>query len=299
MLWRLWASPNGINRYKHGQESWALVTGASDGIGKACVPFLPASSVAKALAQKGFHVLLHGRNPTKLTAVRSELAAECPNAQFEIVVADATKSALAREVAEACKGRTVTILVNNAGYTSTLIQPLETQDYDAVQRGIDIGCSWTTQLTRALLPQLRADAPAAVVNVGSYVARHPPPFLAVYAGTKGYMLAFSRALRTELALLSPSPISVQYHEIHSVATKANGSPVSLAAPHPDVMARAIIVAIGRDKEYVTPYWVHELTSWVLRVLPERVVARMAGGILQGQRTDIKRGEGEEAGGVGE
>jgi len=281
MLWRLWASSSGINHFKHGEESWALVTGASDGIGK---------SVCQAFAQKGFNVILHGRNQEKLNVVKDELQAACPDRKFEIVVADATQGSLAPEVASAVKDKHVTILVNNAGYTSTLIEPLVTQDPDVLQRGVDIGCTWLTQLTRAMLPQLVENKPSAVVNIGSFVAAHPPPFLAVYAGTKGYTRAFSQALRTEMRLTGHKDVDIQYHESHSVATKANGSPVSTAAPDPDTMARSIVVAIGQRKGFIVPYWSHELTNWFLWIMPESWVQKMSGSILQTKRTDLKKAD---------
>ncbi|TFK49322.1 NAD(P)-binding protein [Heliocybe sulcata] len=247
MFWRLWASSNGINYFKHGEESWALVTGASDGIGKA---------VCKALAQKGFNVILHGRTQEKLNSVKEELQAACPERKFEIVVADATQASLVPEVAAAVKDKHVTILFNN--------------------------------LTRAMLPQLIANKPSAVVNVGSFVAAHPPPFLSVYAGAKGYSLAFSRALRTEMRLIGHKDVDIQYHEVHSVATQANGRPVSTIVPHPDAMARAILVAIGRRTGFITPYWAHELTSWFMSVVPETWLNHLVAAELQKERTDLQK-----------
>lgn len=108
-LW-FWIKPGGILIYCHSETgSWALVTGASDGIGQA---------FSDDLLKRGFNVLLHGRNPQKLDGVRKKLAQKYPRRSVDIVVADASKvDESYKVVAEKVKqlpGK-LTILVNNVG----------------------------------------------------------------------------------------------------------------------------------------------------------------------------------------
>ena len=75
--------PSKFRKFRHSDSgSWALVTGSSDGIGRA---------FAEELAFRGYDVLLHGRNEEKLNRIRSGVSRRYPDRSFEIVVADASK----------------------------------------------------------------------------------------------------------------------------------------------------------------------------------------------------------------
>ncbi|KDQ60065.1 hypothetical protein JAAARDRAFT_32442 [Jaapia argillacea MUCL 33604] len=283
MFWRLFTS--GIDRYRHGEESWALVTGGSDGIGK---------GLCEVLASKGFNVFIHGRNQTKLVSVLEELKVTYPTRQFEVIVADATNPALASEVAAAVAQKNLTILINNAGYTDTAIRAFVLTDHQEFDKAIAIGVGWITHLTRELLPLLMKNEPSLMVNVGSYVQSHPPPFLAVYSATKGYTLALTQSLRTEMQYTSHPNVEIQYHEIHSVSTHSNRKAPGLTRPTAHRMAEAIVGAVGSGRGFVVPYWPHELVSWVLWILPEGVVNSLAAGVLQDRRVDVEgKGKGKD------
>ncbi|TFK49323.1 NAD(P)-binding protein [Heliocybe sulcata] len=276
MLWRLVSNLNGIDQFRATDEPWALVTGASDGIGK---------SLCKVLAKRGFNVLLHGRDHRKLYKCCQELLAAHPSGKFELIVADATQPATVQDVVTAVRGRPITVLINNAGYTTGPVQPLLTIDPEEIGRAISIGITWTIQLTRALLPRLVETQPSVIVNVGSYAASHPPPFISVYTGTKGFLQAFSQSLRNEMRTIGHKGVEVQYHEVYFCSTKSNGAPENLATPSPNRMAHAIIAAVGSCKGHVVPYWVHELLSWLFLLVPERIISRIAGSVLARKRTD--------------
>jgi len=277
MLWRLVSNSNDIDQFRATDDPWALVTGASDGIGK---------SLCKVLAKRGFNVILHGRNQAKLSACCDELRNLAPGGKFELIVADATEPTSIGDVVKAVAGKPITVLINNAGYTTGPVQPLLTIDPEELGTAVNIGITWTLQLTRALLPRLVETRPSLILNVGSYAASHPPPFIAVYTGTKGFLQVFSQSLRTEMRTIGHKDVEVQYHEVYFCATKSNGAPENIATPSPDRMAQAIVDAVGSHKGHVVSYWVHELLSWVFLFVPEWIISRIAGSVLASKRTDI-------------
>ncbi|KDQ60068.1 hypothetical protein JAAARDRAFT_56064 [Jaapia argillacea MUCL 33604] len=285
MLWRL-VCTSGIEQYHHGEEPWALVTGASDGIGK---------SLCDVLAHRGFNVFIHGRNPQKLAAVMAELSTSHPRRHFEVIVADASKPYLVPEVVAATSDKNLTILINNAGYTGTPIRPLVTMGVSEIERAFNIGVAWTTHLTWALLPQLMKNEPSLLVNVGSFAQAHPPPFLTTYAANKGYLRTFTQALRAEMTFTHYPSIEVQYHEVHAVSTVSNPQATSFSCPTPQVMAEAMVDAVRKKQAVVIPYWVHELIAWILWLLPEVLVIWMTGSILEKRRDDLKDRERADKG----
>ncbi|KAL6662203.1 hypothetical protein ACP70R_000062 [Stipagrostis hirtigluma subsp. patula] len=166
--------------------AWAVVTGATDGIGRA---------VALGLARRGVHLVLVGRSPEKLSRVAGEVRAAAPSCEVRTVVfdlaagGDGPDDEMARgvaRVAAAAEGLDVGILVNNAGATypcAAYFHEVEAAAWEAVVR---VNVEAATRITRALLPAMAARGRGAVVNVGSGSSVVVPafPLYAVYAASK-------------------------------------------------------------------------------------------------------------------
>jgi hypothetical protein len=110
--WYHFLRPYNLSKYKKGGkgEPWALVTGASDGIG---------FGFSEELASQGFNVILHGRNEQKLQGVKAELISQWPGRKFEILILDAVADAgnvdkMAAALSE-FKDLNIKILINNVG----------------------------------------------------------------------------------------------------------------------------------------------------------------------------------------
>jgi 17beta-estradiol 17-dehydrogenase / very-long-chain 3-oxoacyl-CoA reductase len=162
--------------------TWAVVTGATDGIGRA---------VALELARRGLHLVLVGRSPDKLARVGKEVAAAAPSCKVRGVVfdlastGDDARRGVAR-VAAAVEGRDVGVLVNNAGATypcAAYFHEVGDPVWEAVVR---VNVEAATRITRAVVPLMAARGRGAVVNVGSGCSVVVPafPLYAVYAATK-------------------------------------------------------------------------------------------------------------------
>jgi 3-oxoacyl-[acyl-carrier protein] reductase len=170
------------------QGKTAFVSGASQGIGRAC---------ALALAKMGARIALAARNEAKLEAVAAEIAAAGGQAKpFLMDVSDEASVRAAAKAATAHFG-TVEILVNNAGITrDTLLLRMKRADWDAV---MTTNLTGAFLLTQALLnPMLRARW-GRIINVSSVVGRTGQAGQANYAASKAGLIGFTRSMAREVA----------------------------------------------------------------------------------------------------
>ncbi|MCJ1237030.1 hypothetical protein MMC14_005014 [Varicellaria rhodocarpa] len=103
-----------ISRYQHKPGVWALVTGTSDGIGYA---------FAEELSQRGFNIILHGRNPTKLNNVKADLNRFFPRIKIRTFIADVTKDSITpiTDLVAEINELPLNVLVNNVGGTKGFV----------------------------------------------------------------------------------------------------------------------------------------------------------------------------------
>ena len=166
---------------------WALVTGASSGIGRA---------YAVALAGLGYHVILVGRRWERLEAVAAQISEAYPVDTIALCADLTTPGGIeaVEEIIRATDG--LSFLVNNAGFG--LPGAFATVDFERVLDMVQLHILATMRLTRAALPGMLARRHGAIVNVSSLMAYYPLPEQATYAATKCYQRAFTEALHQEL-----------------------------------------------------------------------------------------------------
>ena len=168
------------------QHEWAVVTGASSGIGRA---------FALELARRGHPILLVARRRDELQRVAAEITAG--GGRAEPLVADLASAGGVEAVVRAAEALgDVGVLVNNAGagsYGPFLEQPV---GRDAAQVALNIDA--VVALTRRLLPRMVARGRGQIINVASILAFMPTPYFATYAATKAFVLSFTEALAHEL-----------------------------------------------------------------------------------------------------
>ncbi|MFF9094494.1 SDR family NAD(P)-dependent oxidoreductase [Streptomyces sp. NPDC014802] len=178
----------------------AVVTGASSGIG---------AEYAARLAGRGWDLVLVARRAERLTELAARLRAGT-GAAVETLTADLALAADLAEVADRVAGDAVDLLVNNAGING--YGPFTEVDGTLLGKVLDVNVTAPTLLARAAVPGMLARGRGALVNVASLLAfagdlpPGPLPYRAVYAGTKGYLVTFTRTLAAELA---GTPLRVQ------------------------------------------------------------------------------------------
>ncbi len=170
------------------QNSFALITGASSGIG-ACF--------ARALAQRERNLVLVARSKDKLADLKNEIAAQNP-VRIELVGQDLSVEGAAQQLAKTLAERDISVdlLVNNAGFGAQgrfWELPLDRQ-----AEMLRLNIATLTGLTYLLLPAMIKRRAGGVINVASTASFQPVPFSTVYAATKAYVASFSMGLAEEV-----------------------------------------------------------------------------------------------------
>ncbi|CAG0914102.1 unnamed protein product [Notodromas monacha] len=178
------STPNFVKRY----GEWAVITGATDGLGK---------EYAKELAKRGLKIVLMSRNELKLKDVAAELVRET-GTTVECIVADFTKiqSILPRLENELAKFDDIGLLINNVGLLHEYTF-FETLDFQHVSNILRVNIDTVVALTHLILPGMKKRRRGAIVNVGSCAGSYPSPMLALYSATKTFVDSFTQALTEE------------------------------------------------------------------------------------------------------
>ena len=182
-----------------------LLTGATGGLGEALASHLSAAGAA---------LMLTGRNADKLAAIPLVAGTECVRLQ-----ADLTTASGIADAAAAARRFNANMLINNAGVGGFGL--LESQVWTEVDQILATNLVVPIRLTHALLPWLKTQPEAAVVNIGSTFGSIPFAGFAAYSSAKSGLRGFSQALRRELA---DSSVRV----IH-IAPRAIDTPLNSAA----------------------------------------------------------------------
>ena len=202
---------------------WALVTGASSGIGREFCAHLAAA---------GLNLVLVARRRDRLAAVAAA-AREAHGVDSLVVEQDLSAPTAAADIhaATSARGVRVRLLVNNAAFGHW--GRFESTPAETYRRMVAVDVTALVELCHAFLPQLAAAPPSAVINVASPAAYQPVPYMAGYAAAKSFVLSFSQALHGEwgprgvlVQTLVPGPTETEFDAVagaYASALKGRGA----------------------------------------------------------------------------
>src|SRR5499426_1344001 len=170
----------------HYQDRWAVVTGASSGLGR---------GLAAGLADRGMSLVLTGRNEARLDETADQIRRAAPSVRVETVAADLSSRSGVSALLDHVGDRPIEVLVNNAGFGS--YGPFAEADSDREDEEVAVDVNAVVTLAHAFLPGMLARHSGGILNVASAIAFQPAPYQAVYAASKAFVLSFSQALWAE------------------------------------------------------------------------------------------------------
>jgi uncharacterized protein len=247
------------------QDRWALVTGASAGLGE---------EFARQLAERGMNLVISARRLDRLSALASELA---QRHAVEVIAApaDLARPGAAAELwARATDGRDVHLLVNNAGFGAQ-------GDFHQVPRErqvemVQLNCTALLELAHLALAGMRERGDGGIVNVASIAAYQPVPTLATYAASKAFVLSLSEALWSEnvgtgvrVLALSPGRTPTEFQGI--AGTGSTEGAFGLRTPQQVVAAG--LRALERGRPSIVPGLENHLAAWLVRLVPRSALTR--------------------------
>jgi short-subunit dehydrogenase len=246
---------------------WAIITGASSGIGKA---------LAFEFATGGFNLLLTGRKEDALM----EVAAACRQSgvETEIVVADLScpEGVSNLLAAIASKGRRYDVLVNNAGFG--IHGDFASTDIEQDIQLLNVQLTAALRLTRAVLPAMIEQHSGRILNVASVYSFSPVPFQSVYSACKAFLLSFSSSLQNELqgtgvtvTVFCPGITQTEFRSRAGIGENRpdSGMPAEEAA-------RIAYRTTTRGTHLVVPGFLNRLFMVVMRLLPATAAPKLMG-----------------------
>ena len=225
--------------------SWALVTGASAGMGRA---------IAQALAARGANLLVNARRENRLLDLKEELYSK-HGIQVEPLVFDIRDL---KQCESALKGKAdlvseVSILVNNAGLGRGT-RPIYEGSIDDWEQTIDTNIKGLLYMTRLILPQMVKRNAGHVVNIGSVGGRWTLPGSVVYCATKFAVRAITDGLRMDLigkkirvTNIEPGMVKTEFSLVRAGGDEAKAEAVyeGLKPLQPEDIAEAVIWCLER------------------------------------------------------
>ncbi|KAL9151644.1 hypothetical protein ABFS82_11G065000 [Erythranthe guttata] len=241
--------------------AWALITGSTDGIGKA---------FAFKLAGMGLNLVLVSRNSTKLKRVSSEIRNEYPDIDVKIFELDFSGDVVAgvSRMKEAVKGLDIGVLINNVGVTYPEAMYFDEVDEKIWMNLVRVNVIGTTFVTGAVVPGMVARGRGAVVNIGSGASAIVPshPLYAIYAATKGSL--YVEYKRHGIDFQCQVPLYVSTKMASEVAAVGKSS---VFIPTAEKYVESAIRFIGHDQARCTPYWTHSIQWFFASLLPDSLL----------------------------
>ncbi|MES2107771.1 MAG: SDR family oxidoreductase [Bacteroidota bacterium] len=256
-------------------KEYALVTGASKGIGK---------SMAYRLAKLGYSLLLVARNEGELQQIAATLKQDF-NVDVHYFAIDLSEISAPGEVANWCKKMNVplTIFINNAGYG--LWGKFGDTGISEQLNMLDLNTRAVVELTHLLLPVLKNQPQSYILNVSSTAAYQAVPTFTIYAASKAFVLSFSRGLRYELkntnisvSCLCPGPTDTGF--AHRAGMDALAELAAKVNMTPDDVAGIALKGMFNKKTEIIPGFLNKLSSFGAKHLNKSLVERISAGLYK-------------------
>ena len=251
-------------------KKWALITGASVGIG---------DCFARLLASEGYNLVINARSKDKLEE-RAEFLRKTYNIEVEVLAADLATEC--EKVESYVESHEIEVLINNAGFglnQSFLASPIEEEE-----RVLDVLVRAPMRLMHAVLPQMRKRDSGVIINVSSTAA-----FIAGghYSAAKSYLTVMSESLHTQMlptnvkvSSLNPGFVRTEFHQRAGMKMGAIPNFMWLDA---DFLVMQAWADARKGKAISIPGWQYKLLRTIIALAPRKTVRKMGMSLRTKQR----------------
>ena len=240
---------------------WAVVTGATDGIGK---------EYCEQLAAKGMSVVLVSRTIEKLETVASQIE-EKYKVETKVIAVDFSRADIYAKLTSELSELDVGVLVNNVGVSYDYPQYFHQVPVNKVEALLNVNALSVAEMTRIVLPRMLERKKGIVINIGSMAGDLVLPLLAEYSAVKAFVSFFTKCIQYEYK--DKQSIIIQHVLPGTVATKMAKLRPSLFVPSPKSFVRSALKSVG--KLSVTPgCFIHELQIILMNLIPDFVMIRL-------------------------
>jgi short-subunit dehydrogenase len=257
------------------KNKWALVTGASSGLG---------ADFARILASLSCRLILTARRQERLETLKKEITADF-GVPVKVIPMDLSLPEAPQQLYDQLKsdGVTVDVLINNAGF-GIYGEFLDT-DWERTQQMLQLNMLTVTHLTWLFARDMQSRNFGYILHVASNGAYQPSPLYTAYAASKSFVLSFSEALNYELrntnvkcTALSPG---ITVTEFHQVAGQKEGSLYyRLTKMDSKTVTRMGIEALLKGRPSLVPGWMVSVMAWSSQRIPRRLATAMAAWLMR-------------------
>jgi uncharacterized protein len=254
------------------QGKWALITGASAGIGTA---------IARELAVGGTNLILTARRRDRLAGLAAELSAK-HDIRTLVCVADLAQPLGPQEIFSFTESKNITVdlLVNNAGFGAY-------GEFHKLRVGrllemVQVNVSAVVHLTHLYLPGMIARKTGDILILASTAAFQAVPYITTYAATKSFDLQFAEGLAEEVrrygirvCALCPGSTETEFFQVAGQRNHTKRAPETA-----EKVARVGLQALAAGKSSVISGFTNWLGAETVRLVPRRMVTRIAGGMFR-------------------
>src|SRR6202140_1266082 len=257
---------------------WALITGASAGIGVA---------LARELAAGGANLVLTARRQERLEELARELTAK-HKIKTSVFAADLAEVTAPEKIFAftRAQGISIELLINNAGFGAYGEFP--SIEVSRLLDMVQVNCAAVVHLTRLYLPEMVERRSGDILILASTAAFQAVPYISTYAATKTFDLHFAEGLAEEVrqygvrvCALCPGSTETEFFQVAGQRNHTHRAPETA-----EKVAHVGLAALALGKSSVISGFKNWLGAETVRLVPRRMVARIAAGIFRPKENQV-------------
>ncbi len=252
-------------------KQWALITGASAGIGK---------SFAEQLAAQGWSLLLVARRATTLAEMQQSLT-QAHDIQCEFLALDLSEPAANQQIYDYCQQQQINInmLINNAGYG--VPGDFDAVDWPTHQAMLQVMLNSLVELSHLFYPAMKTQRQGHIINVASLAGLTPATAgHTLYGAVKSFVIKFTHSLHLEardhgvhVTALCPGFTYTEFHDVNGTRSMVSKMSKKLWMSADDVVAQGL-AAVKANQAVLVNGWRNRAIANMCKVLPDFLVRKL-------------------------